>query len=213
MREIQEYEGRAVIAEREQFSRLDLEKARKQVERNLSSRSGYCRLLDYSFTSPANDREPMRVVVEYESDSFLAPTKSGASLRLDGESLRGWLHLPRPDPTSVRKQKRVYPWISRTAHTEEIVCRMRLPEGYHLVRTPSDMRRELPHGKAEVLFTKSETSPILTLRVLCRPARIEAGDLTELAQQVDQVLSRMRASLDLEETASELLPGTALCES
>src|SRR5262249_11491470 len=95
--EIQEFTGRAAISEREHRSRLDADKVRKQLEHTLSSGSGFGRLLDYSFTNPTNDCDPVRVVFDYDSDTFLTATKSGFSVRFDASELRGWLNVPRPD--------------------------------------------------------------------------------------------------------------------
>lgn len=203
--EIQEYTGRAAIAERERRSRIDADKVRRQLERNFSSGVGYSRLLDYSFTNPTNDCDPMRVVCSYDSDSFLTTTKTGHTVRFDAASLRDWLDLPRADPTSTRKHKRLYPWVARTAHTEEIVCLLHLPPGYELARTPTTTRKELPHGQAEMLFDDSMKVPRLTLRITRRPARIEAADIPEVAQEVEHALARVRASLDLEDGIDELM--------
>ncbi|HVM47218.1 MAG TPA: DUF3857 domain-containing protein [Candidatus Acidoferrum sp.] len=203
--EIQEYAGRAAVSERDRRSRLDTDKVRKQLEHNFGSRGGYCRLLNYSFTNPSNDCAPVRVVVDYDSDTFLAATKSGLSVRFDTAELRGWLDVPRPDPASVRKHKRIYPWVARMAHTEEIICRLHLPPGYEVAHSPSDARKELPHGTAEMHFDTPAGIPSLTLRVIHRPARLEPEDLPEVAQQVDQALSRTRASLDIEERANDLI--------
>lgn len=203
VREIQEYTGRAATPERNRRSRFDDDKVRKQLEHNFTSGNGYGRLIDYSFTNPTNDCEPMRVVTEYDSDTFLTATKSGFSIRFDASELREWVDIPRPDPASVRKHKRVFPWVSRTAHTEEIVCRLHLPEGYELARMPSETSKNLPHGKAELVFDKQSEIPCLTLRVIGRPARLEPQDLAGAAQQVDQALARIRASLDIEESVNE----------
>ena len=94
--EIQEFAGRAATSERDRRSRLDTDKVRKQLEHNLSSGSGYGRLLNYSFTSPTNDCGPLRVLFEYDSDKFLTTVKSGFSLRFDASELRSWLTIPRP---------------------------------------------------------------------------------------------------------------------
>jgi tetratricopeptide (TPR) repeat protein len=203
--EIQEFTGRAAIDERERRSRLDTDKIRKQLEHNLTSGSGYGRLLNYSFTSPTNDWEPVRVEFDYDSDNFLTPTKSVSSVRFDASELRGWLTVPRPDPTSVRKHKRLYPWVARVAHTEEIICRLHLPTGYELAHTPAEVHKELPHGKAEMLFDKSAGFPHLTLRVIRRPARLQPGELPEVAEEVDNAISRVRASLDIEESVDDLV--------
>jgi tetratricopeptide (TPR) repeat protein len=203
--EIQEYVGRAAIAERERRARLDTDKVRKQLEHNFNSEGGYTRLLNYSFTSPTNDLGPVRVVVDYDSDTFLTGTKSGFSLRFDAASLRDWLDVPRPDPASVRKRKRAYPWVARMAHTEEIICRLHLPEGYELSHKPIATRKELPHGRTELAFDESSGTPTLTLRVIRRPARLEPGELPAVAQHVDQAIARVRASLDLEDAINELI--------
>jgi tetratricopeptide (TPR) repeat protein/transglutaminase-like putative cysteine protease len=203
--EVNEFTGRAAIDERERRSRLDADKVRKQLEHNLGSGTGYGRLLNYSFTNPTNDSEPVRVVFDYDSDTFLTWNKSGLSVRFDASELRGWLTVPRPDPTSVRKHKRRYPWMTRMAHTEEIICRLHLPSGYELAHTPTEVSKELPHGKAEMLFDKSAGFPCLTLRVIHRPARLQPRELPEVAEQVDNAISRVRASLDIEESVNDLM--------
>src|SRR5262249_17457382 len=151
------------------------------------------------------DCSPARVVLDYESDTFLTPTKSGFSVRFDAAEFRGWLNVPRPNPTSVRKRKRVHPWESRMAHTEEVICRLHLAPGYELTRTPSDARKELPHGKAEMLFDKAAGFPCLTLRVIGRPARLEPSELPDVAQQVDNAISRVRTSLEIEDGVNDLI--------
>lgn len=203
--EIQEFAGRAALRERERRSQFDSDKVRKQLEHNLTSGSGYGRFLDYSFTNPTNDSGPMRVVFDYESDTFLSATKSGFGVRFDASELRSWLYVPRPDPRSVRKHKRLYPWVSRNAHTEEIVCRLHLAPGYELAHTPSETRKELPHGKAEMLFDKSAGFPCLTLRVIRRPASLQPRELPEVAQQVDTAIARVRGSLELQDTVNDLM--------
>jgi tetratricopeptide (TPR) repeat protein/transglutaminase-like putative cysteine protease len=201
--EIQEYTGRAAVAEREQRSKLDIDKTRKQLEHKFNSDTGYARLLNYSFTSPTNDRVPMRVCVDYDSDTFLTQTKSGYTVRFDGATLRGWLEVPRPDPAAVHKHDRLYPWVARLSHTEEIICRLHLPEGYELTHAPTPTRKELPHGRTEMRFEKSPV-PCLTLCIVHHPARLAAADLPDVAQQVDQAIARMRASLDMEDAVNEL---------
>lgn len=203
--EIQEYTGRAALGERSRRSGMDSEKVRKQLEHNLSSGAGYGRLLDYSFTNPTNDSGPMRVVFDYDSDTFLSATKSGFGVRFDAAQLRGWLNVPRPDPRSVHKHKRVYPWVSRTAHTEEIICRLHLAPGYELAHTPSETHKELPHGKTEMLFDKSGGVPSLTLCVISRPARLQPRELTDVAQQVDNAISRVRGSLEIQDSVNDLM--------
>jgi tetratricopeptide (TPR) repeat protein/transglutaminase-like putative cysteine protease len=203
--EIQEFAGRAAISERDRRSRLDPDKVRKQLEHNLNSGSGYGRLLDYSFTNPTNDCGLVRVVFDYDSDTFLTATKSGFSIRFDASELREWVNVPRPEPGSMRKHKRLYPWVARIAHTEEVICRLHLAPGYELAHAPSEMRKELPHGKAEMLFDKSAGFPCLTLRVLSRPAQLQPRELPDVAQQVDNAISRVRASLDIEDSVNDLM--------
>jgi tetratricopeptide (TPR) repeat protein len=203
--EIQEFAGRAALSERDRRSRLDSEKVRKQLEHNLSAGTGYGHMLDYSFTNPTNDSGPMRVVFDYDSDTFLAATKSGFSVRFDGSDLRGWLSVPRPDPRSVRKHKRLYPWVSRVAHTEELICRLHLAPGYELAHAPSETSKDLPHGKTEMLFEKSAGFPSLTVRVISRPARLLPRELPDVAQQVDNAISRTRATLEIQDSANDLM--------
>jgi tetratricopeptide (TPR) repeat protein len=203
--EIQEYTGRAAFGERARRSRIDQDKARKQMEHNLASGLGYSRLLNYSVSNLTNPRAPLRAIVDYDSDSFFTPTKSGLSVRFDAVELRNWVDVPRPDVTSARKHKRMYPWVARVAHTEEIVCRLHLAEGYALARAPSESHKDLPHGKTELLFDRADAVPSLTLRVSRHRARLNAEDLPEVAQQVDRALSTIRATLEVEDIINEFM--------
>src|SRR5262249_19132576 len=137
--------------------------------------------------------------------TFLAATKSGFSVRFDASELRGWLSVPRPDPRSVRKHKRLYPWVSRIAHTEELVCRLHLAPGYELAHAPSETRKELPHGKTEMIFDKSAGFPSLTVRVISHAARLQPRELPDVAQQVDNAISRARATLEIQDSVNDLM--------
>jgi len=203
--ESQEFTGRAAISERARRSRFDTDKIRKQLEHNLNSGSGYGRVLNYSFTDPTNDCGSVRVNFDYDSSSFLTPTKGGLSVRFDASELREWLDVPRADPASVRKQKRNYPWEARMAHTEEIICHLHLAQGYELAHTPSETYKNLPHGKAEMLFDKSGGVPCLTLRVIAKPVRLQPAELSDVAKQVDGAISRLRASLEIEDSVNALI--------
>jgi len=203
--EIQEFTGRAATSERARRSRFDTDKIRKQLEHNLHTGSGYGRLLNYSFTNPTNDCGSVRVNFDYDSSSFLTATKGGMSVRFDASELREWLNVPRADPTSVRKHKRMYPWEARMAHTEEIICRLHLAQGYELAHSPSETNKKLPHGKTEMLFDKSGGVPCLTLRVIAKPVRLQPAELPDVAQQVDSAISRLRASLEIEDSVNALI--------
>lgn len=195
-----ECHGGAGIWTRESYLHTKESERRQHLEEYIEGKGRSPKLLDFGNDDPAQQPEPFRVWLRYETRDILARNETGFVLSVAAaEDQTGSLVSVGGIAASAFTKPRVHDWMRQSGAIRETVYRVHLPRGFRLAGEHKPILREWPHGRCSLCTEQKDGVVEVRLRAESRPTRIPAARWQAESAEVEQGLGEIASQFVLED--------------